>query len=86
MIFYNESQRAMIAARRVETVRGDNQHNERVTQGVAAASCNISRVSVQRALIVLKRGTDHLIDLVDNGLVSVHRASELCKNLNHRES
>jgi ParB-like chromosome segregation protein Spo0J len=79
------SQRAMIAARLATLKLGDNQHRKEgagfqaPSQGRAAAMLNVSRDSVQKARVIVERGTTDLQRAVEAGRVSVSAASEIAR-------
>jgi N6-adenosine-specific RNA methylase IME4 len=81
----DESQRAMAGAR-VATlpwgVRGDRQEasiDASTTQRRAAEMMNVSRISVQRARLVLEKGDKDIIAAVEAGDLSVDAAAEAIK-------
>jgi ParB-like nuclease family protein len=80
------SQRAMIAARLATLKLGDNQHAKEgagfqaPSQGQAAAMLNVSRDSVQKARVVIERGTTDLQRAVEAGRLSVSAASEIARS------
>lgn len=70
----NESQRAMVAAKVLQSKTGDA-----VTQEKAAESLNVSRGSVKLANTVTKDGTPELVSAVESGSISVSAASKVAK-------
>lgn len=90
----NESQRAMIAARLATLRHGSNQYrkedasidassptpvSERTAQTEAAKLLNVSRPSVQRARVVLEKGTKEEIKSVEEGAAAVSSVAKTIK-------
>ena len=75
----DESQRAMIAAELVTTVRGSNQHSslEGCSQSRAAQLTGIGLETVKRGCVVKQKGCPELIEAVKSGTVAVSRAAQL---------
>lgn len=73
----NESQRAMIAAR-LATLRNGQRPSSidegAITQGKAAQLLNVSKPSVERARVVLEKGTPEMVAAVDAGNLAVSAA------------
>lgn len=83
----NESQRAMVAARMMNMVRGDNQHTKEVgakaptiSKDEAAKMLNVDRATVTRARTVLREGTPEQIQSVDRGEVRVRTLDKQIRN------
>lgn len=78
----NESQRAMIAAR-LATLRNGQRPSSidegAITQGKAAQLLNVSKPSVERARVVLEKGTPELVAAVDAGRITVSKAAKSAK-------
>lgn len=75
-----DSQRAMIAARMSNTFLGANQSTEgKLTQKEAAAACQTSADSLQRARKVLNFGNGSLIEAVLEGRLDVFNAEKITK-------
>jgi hypothetical protein len=79
----DESQRASVAALLVTTKWGDNQHREErsIDLSSAADMLNVSKKSVQRAVVVRDKGDQQLQKLVDDGKVAVSVAHTLASKL-----
>jgi ParB-like chromosome segregation protein Spo0J len=77
----NESQRASVAALLVTTKWGDNQHREdrSIDLSSAADMLNVSKKSVQRAVVVRDKGDQRLQKLVDDGKVAVSVAAKVAE-------
>lgn len=78
----NESQRAMIGARMATMPSGartDLASLDAMSQPEAAEEVNVSRISVQRAAVVLKSGSAALIHTVDEGKVPVSVAAKIAR-------
>lgn len=86
----NESQRAMIGARMASRKSGFQGHQSNVsidtagpppTRDEAAALLNIGSASISRARKVLREGIPEVIDLVQDGVVSVYPADRVVTQL-----
>jgi phage N-6-adenine-methyltransferase len=81
----NEMQREMVAARIATLQLGSNQHKkegaspEAPSQEDAADRLNVSRSGVQRAKLVLEKGTDELKALCDAGKIQASVAAKIAK-------
>lgn len=76
----NDSQRAMIGCRLVNTQVGSNQSTgESMTQEAVAKLLGVSADSIQRALKVIKAGHAALVKTVERGLLTVNEAMKLSK-------
>ncbi len=74
----NESQRAMVAARLVNTPAhrpGSSQICEHTSQGAAAGRFRVSKRTVETAAKVLQNGSPRLVKMVDSGEVAVSDAA-----------
>jgi N6-adenosine-specific RNA methylase IME4 len=81
----NESQRAMVAARLVDTEHGGDRRSSQAatvphtTQADAAGQLNISERSVRSAVAVRRIAEPAVIQAVESGLLPVHQAAGLAK-------
>src|ERR1019366_3351516 len=75
------SQRAIIAAKLATLAKGENQHTARAvpSQEKAAKLMNVSVASVQRARVVLDRGSPELVQAVESGFIPVKAAAAVAK-------
>jgi len=76
----SESQRAMVAASIANLNKGDNQHSPIglfTTQDDAAKTLNVGTTSLKRAKQVKEKGTDSLVDAVEQGRIAVFQAAIL---------
>src|ERR1019366_2646886 len=75
------SQRAIIAAKLVTLVKGENQHAPQgaPSQERAAKLMNVGRRTVQRARVVLDKGTPELVQAVQTGAVPIKAAAVVAK-------
>ena len=77
----NEMQREMVAARiaNMKEGRPKTASGEAVSQPDAAERLNVSRSGVQRAKLVLEKGTDELKALCDAGKIQASAAAKIAK-------
>jgi hypothetical protein len=73
---FNESVRAMVAAKLATLRLGSNQHSEGLPIGRASELLNVGERSVARARTVISHGDPNLIKAVERGDVSVARVAE----------
>ncbi len=74
---FNESQRAMVAAKLVTLKLGDNQHSKGLPIGRGSELLNVGERSVARAREVREHGAPELVAAVERGAVSVSAAADI---------
>ena len=75
----NKSQRALVAARLANLELGANQYTQGVPIGTACSMLNVSRQSVARARLVIRKGAPEVIKAVASGEMSISAAVRICR-------